>query len=224
MDFVPGSTIVFRRLHQAGSEKPPSTISVWPRTISGVRRAEERDRGRRCRPARRAGPPGCARGRGEHLLLVREVVERARLDDAAGDGVDADAARRELDGEVAHDRLERRLRRADEDVVLEHALRAEARDRRRSRSPPASTAPRRARASSARAFAFSVQSQCLSSVSSAGRITPVAALWTSASSGPSSATSPSTRSDETLPRTSTGSAPAARISSAVSSAARSLRR
>ena len=41
---------------------------------------------------------------------------------------------------------------------------------------------------SARAFAFSVQSQCLSSVSSAGRITPVAALWTRTSSGPSSAT------------------------------------
>ncbi len=65
---------------------------------------------------------------GEHLVLVREVLERAGLDDAGGDGVDADAARRELDGEVAHDRLERRLRRPDEDVVLEDALRAEARD------------------------------------------------------------------------------------------------
>ena len=38
---------------------------------------------------------------------------------------------------------------------------------------------------SARAFAFIVQSKCLSSVSSAGRATPVAALWTSTSSGPS---------------------------------------
>ena len=82
----------------------------------------------------------------------------------------------------------------------------------------------RVRASRARAFAASVQSQCLSSVSSAGRITPVAALWTSTSSGPSSATSASTRSDETLPRTSTGSAPSARSSSAVASAAASERR
>ena len=43
----------------------------------------------------------------------------------------------------------------------------------------------RVSASSARAFAAIVQSQCLSSVSSAGRMTPVAALWTSTSSGPS---------------------------------------
>ena len=43
----------------------------------------------------------------------------------------------------------------------------------------------RVRLSSARAFAFSVQSQCLSSVSSARRTTPVAALWTSTSSAPS---------------------------------------
>ena len=42
---------------------------------------------------------------------------------------------------------------------------------------------------SARALAASVQSQCLSSVSSAGRATPVAALWTSTSSGPSASTS-----------------------------------
>ena len=39
----------------------------------------------------------------------------------------------------------------------------------------------------------SVQSQCLSSISSAGRITPVAALWTKASSGPSARTCSSTR-------------------------------
>ena len=43
--------------------------------------------------------------------------------------------------------------------------------------------------SSARAFADSVQSQCLSTVSSAGRMTPVAAAWTSTSSVPSAATS-----------------------------------
>ena len=42
----------------------------------------------------------------------------------AGDGVDADP-RCELDAEVAHERLERRLRRPDEDVVLEHPLSAE---------------------------------------------------------------------------------------------------
>ena len=41
---------------------------------------------------------------------------------------------------------------------------------------------------------------------------------------PSSATSRATRSEDTLPRTSTGSAPAARSSSAAASAARSLRR
>ena len=65
----------------------------------------------------------------------------------------------------------------------------------------------------ARAFADNVQSQCLSSISSAGRTTPVAALWTTTSSGPSARTSSSTRSDVTLPRTSTGSVPAARSSS-----------
>ena len=77
---------------------------------------------------------------------------------------------------------------------------------------------------SARAFAVIVQSQCLSSVSSAGRMTPVAALCTSTRSGPSSETSRMTRSDETLPRTRTGSAPFARSSSAVASAALSFRR
>ena len=82
----------------------------------------------------------------------------------------------------------------------------------------------RARASRARAFAESVQSQCLSSVSSAGRITPVAALWTTASNGPSAAASATTRSEETLPRTSSGSAPASRSSSATVSAALSFRR
>jgi hypothetical protein len=82
----------------------------------------------------------------------------------------------------------------------------------------------RASESSALAFAASVQSQCLSSVSSAGRITPVAALCTSAFSGPSSATCSATFSDETLPRRSTGSAPRSRSSSAAASAAESFRR
>ena len=82
----------------------------------------------------------------------------------------------------------------------------------------------RVSASRARAFALRVQSQCLSSVSSAGRMTPVAALWTRTSSGPSAATCSSTRDDVTFPRTSTGSAPSARSSSAVSSAAASERK
>ena len=124
-------------------------------------------------------PAGVRSRRAEHLLLVREVLERAGLDDAARHGVDADPARRELDAEVAHDRLERRLRRPDEHVVLEHALRAEARDRDDRRALVGiAGAVARASDSSARAFAFIVQSQCLSSVSSAGRITPVAALCT----------------------------------------------
>ena len=50
----------------------------------------------------------------------------------------------------------------------------------------------RASDSSARAFALSVQSQCLSSVSSAGLMTPVAALCTSTSRRPSAATSSAT--------------------------------
>ena len=76
---------------------------------------------------------------------------------------------------------------------------------------------------SARAFADIVQSKCLSSASTAGRMTPVAALWTSTVSGPSSATSSATRVEATLPRISVGSAPRSRSSAAVSSAARSER-
>ena len=60
----------------------------------------------------------------QHLLAVREVLERAGLHDAARHGVDADP-RRELHPEVAHERFERRLRRADEHVVVEHTLRTE---------------------------------------------------------------------------------------------------
>src|SRR6185437_12409593 len=66
---------------------------------------------------------------GEHLLLVREPVERLGVHDARRDAVYADPARREVEAEIANDRLERRLRGADEDVVREDALRAQARDR-----------------------------------------------------------------------------------------------
>ena len=176
-------------LCQTGSEKPPSTTSTWPRIISAS--GEQRNATAAGdvvgldEPARRVRAAGA-----EHLLLVREVLERAGLDDAGRDGVDADPARRELDREVADERLERRLRDADQRVVLEHALRAERGDRDDRRRRPASAArrPGRARATRGRSRS-SVQSQCLSSVSSAGRTTPVAALWTSTSSGPSAATS-----------------------------------
>ena len=73
-------------------------------------------------------------------------------------------------------------------------------------------------------FAAIVQSKCLSVVSSAGRITPVAAACTTASNSPSAAISPATRAEATFPRTSTGSAPSSRSSSAASSAAVSFRR
>ena len=204
--------------------KPPSTTSVWPRTISAS--GEQRNA---TAPAMSSGvtirPAGFREPDLEHLLAVREVVERPGLDDARRDGVDADPARRQLDGEVAHERLERSLRRADERVVLEHARRAEARDRRRSRTLRASTArPHAPARGSARAFASSVQSQCLSSVSSAGRITPVAALCTRHVERAELRDLSSTRSEVTLPRTSTGSAPSARSSSAVSSAAASERK
>ena len=77
--------------------------------------------------------------------------------------------------------------------------------------------------SSARAFADNVQSQCLSSVSSAGLITPVAAPWTSTSSEPSAATSSAMRWEATFPRMRTGSTPSFVSSAAVSSAALSPR-
>ena len=50
----------------------------------------------------------------EHLLLVRKVLEGAGLDDSCRDRVDPDPARRELDREVANERFERGLGRADE--------------------------------------------------------------------------------------------------------------
>ena len=129
------------------------------------------------------------------------------------DRVDADAARRELDGEVADERLERGLRRADERVVLEHADRAEARDRRRSTSRRgiAGAAARVEREQRARVRVERPVPVLVLGLER-GRITPVAALWTKTSSGPSAATCSSTRSEVTLPRTSTGSAPSARSS------------
>ena len=90
------------------------------------------------------------------------------------------------------ERLERRLRRSDQDVVL--STRTEPSDETATIVDPRHLrAAARASERKARAFAASVQSKRLSVVSSAGRITPVAAQWTSASSGPSAATSSATR-------------------------------
>ena len=86
------------------------------------RRASRGTRPRSPRPrARRAARPAFACGPRQHLLAVREVLEGARFDDSGRDRVHANAARRELDCEVAHDGLERGLRGSDEDVVLEDA-------------------------------------------------------------------------------------------------------
>ena len=188
---LPGAQVRVGRFHQASSEKPPSTISVWPRTISasGEQRKQtasatspgstSRPAGVRFEPGSRSSPRGC--GKCSSAPVSTTPAETA---------FDADPARRELDGEVADERLERRLRDADEHVVRRARASSRGSRRRRSTSPPASAARTRASGvSSARAFAFSVQSQCLSSVSSAGLITPVAALWTSTSNGPSSAAS-----------------------------------
>src|SRR3977135_1795070 len=50
-----------------------------------------------------AGAPGRRPlARAEHLVVVRKVVERARVDDTARDGIRADPARRKLDCEIAH--------------------------------------------------------------------------------------------------------------------------
>ena len=218
---VERAAIVVGRFHQAGSEKPPSTMIVCPHTIAAS--SEQRNETAPAMSSALDEPAGGrALDRAEHLVLVREVLERAGVDDPARDGVHADRGR-ELDAEIAHDRFERGLRGADEHVVLEHAVR-----RRGSRSDDRRAggidgAVARVSASRARAFAFSVQSQWWSVVSSAGRITPVAALCTTTRYGPCDASSPITGSFETSPRTSTGSAPAARICAAASSAAASFR-
>ena len=130
-------------------------------------------------------------------------------------------ARRQLDAEVADERLERRLRGSDEDVVLEHALRAERRDARRSTSRRASAARRRAPAASKRAR-IRVE-----------RPVPVLVLGLergadrrrSRRCGRARRAARARRPrrararEVTLPRTSTGSTPSARSSVAVSSAA-----
>ena len=124
-----GPRLGARRVSQARSEKPPSTTSVCPRIISASGEQRKRHGGRdvvRCHELARRRSRRRPR---EHLLAVRERVERVGLDDACRHGVDANPARRELDGEIADDRLEGRLRGADEDVVVEHALRPEARER-----------------------------------------------------------------------------------------------
>ena len=130
-----------KRYQPAGSDQPPSITTTWPRIISAS--GEERNE---TTPAMSSGvtsrPAGFAAPEREHLLAVREVLERTGLDDPGRDRVDADATRRELDREVPDERLERGLRDADERVVLEDADRAEARDARRSRSPAPSRAPR----------------------------------------------------------------------------------
>ena len=83
----------------------------------------------------------------------------------------------------------------------------------------------RASVKSARAFAFIVQSQCFSVSSAIGLITPVAAFETSTFSAPAaSMISRALSGSPRLPRRTSASAPAARISSAVASAALSFRR
>ena len=153
----------------------------------GVRRAEERRRRAATSSGSTSRPGGLRRAQLEHRLAVREVLSAPVSTTPAGNGVDADAARRRA-RRRGSGRATRappsRCRRARSSRARATTPRLEmatidepARHRRRRRA-------RRARGS-ARAFAPSVQSQCLSSVSSAGRMTPVAALWTSASSGPS---------------------------------------
>ena len=148
-----------------------------------VRRAEERHGS--CDVLRRDEPPdGIYPAEVEHRLLAREVVESARLDDACRDRVHRDPAWGELDREVADQRLERGLRGAHERVVL--GDRVDSRLERATIAEPSGIegAAARVRERNARAFADSVQSQCFSSVSSAGRMTPVAAAWTKTSIGP----------------------------------------
>ena len=103
--------VVVGRLHLRPGARSRRRRRASGRRSSRRRRSRGRRRRPRRRPARRAGRPACASTVREHLVLVREVLERARLDDAGRDGVHADPARRELDAEVADDRLERRLRR-----------------------------------------------------------------------------------------------------------------
>ena len=112
--FDPGEApqLLDQRVVHAGSRKPPSTTRTWPRIISAS--GEQR---KTTAFAMSVGRDEPARGRAllaplEHLLLLREVLERLGVDDPARDGVHPDPARRELDREVADERLERGLRRA----------------------------------------------------------------------------------------------------------------
>ena len=88
-------------------------MSVWPRIISAPGEQGTSgvgDVGGLDEPA----GGGAREAPGEHLLAVREVVEGAGLDDAAGDRVHADSQRGELDREIADERLEGRLRGSDQ--------------------------------------------------------------------------------------------------------------
>ena len=107
-------------------------------------------------------PTGFAAAGGEHLLTVREVIEGARLDDAARHGVDPDAARRELDRQVADERFERRLRGLRSGSSSRAALRPERRDRddRRARAASAAPSPAPAEAGPARSRSSSSPSAC----------------------------------------------------------------
>ena len=158
-------------------------------------------------------PAGVRSTEREHLFLVREMLERPGVDDAARHCVRVDPARRELDAEVAHDRLERGLRRPDEHVVVEHALRAEARDcdERRALSASSARSRERARAAHARSRSSSSPNACPRSRAPGGsRRSPRCARRRVY--GPCDASSSTTRAFDTSPRTSTGSPPAARTS------------
>ena len=205
------------------SEKPPSTTSVWPRIIVGVGRAEERDRGgdvvRRDEPADRV-----RRADAQHLLAVREVLERAGLDDAGRDGVDADPAAR------ARRRGSARATRARPSTCRSgRSCRARAGRRatrsRRSTSRPASAARRRGRAQQ-RARVRVHRPVPVLVLGLERRADDARSRRCGRARRAARARRPrsSTRSEVTLPRTSTGSAPSARSSSAVASAALSLRR
>ena len=156
--------------------------SVWPTIIRAC--GESRKRTARAQvlglqhPARRRvlaahrapSPRGSGSGRARRSRRRRRRPPLTR-----------DPARGELDAEVADERLERRLRGADEHVVLERPERAERRDRDHRALPLLEQWRGRRWASSrnARALMSSVQSQCFAVTSSAGRTTPHAAFETS---------------------------------------------
>jgi hypothetical protein len=80
------------------------------------------------------GPPEAVRRGALHdgvadRFVLREGAHRVAVDHAAGDGVHPDAAGCELDRQVTHDVLERRLADADRAVERNVAVAAEARER-----------------------------------------------------------------------------------------------